>query len=213
MRVVMVSCVCGWVWGCWGRRTKCRPTGPSRARAAERPAAMFHLGHPDVLPVGDLGVRRGMQHLHGLKVGAACGVVEVQSHWSCQARGQAGAEVRAAPTPRQQGGQWAVPRRHGGLGPRRCSFEAAWGPLLTQPCPTQHSPASFRQSLPEPEAMEQMTESWKPYRSVGSFYMWRVSAEAPRSPNKRKKAAATAPKKGRKKADNVPMVDAEGQTP
>ena len=31
-------------------------------------AAMFHLGHPDVLPVGDLGVRRGMQVLYELKV-------------------------------------------------------------------------------------------------------------------------------------------------
>lgn len=33
--------------------------------------AMFHLGHPDILPVGDLGVRKGMQHVYGLKVG--CG--------------------------------------------------------------------------------------------------------------------------------------------
>lgn len=30
--------------------------------------AMFHLGSPDVLPVGDLGVRKGMQTLYGLKV-------------------------------------------------------------------------------------------------------------------------------------------------
>ena len=30
--------------------------------------AMFHLGSPDVLPVGDLGVRKGMQALYGLKV-------------------------------------------------------------------------------------------------------------------------------------------------
>lgn len=28
--------------------------------------AMFHLGLPDVLPYGDLGVRRGLQLLHGL---------------------------------------------------------------------------------------------------------------------------------------------------
>ena len=31
--------------------------------------AMFHLGHMDVLPVGDLGVRNGMKTLYGLKVG------------------------------------------------------------------------------------------------------------------------------------------------
>ena len=30
--------------------------------------AMFHLGRTDVLPVGDLGVRKGMQTLYGLKV-------------------------------------------------------------------------------------------------------------------------------------------------
>ena len=30
--------------------------------------AMFHLGRPDVLPVGDLGVRKGFQLLYGLKV-------------------------------------------------------------------------------------------------------------------------------------------------
>ena len=28
---------------------------------------MFHLARPDILPVGDLGVRKGMQHLYGLK--------------------------------------------------------------------------------------------------------------------------------------------------
>lgn len=33
--------------------------------------AMFHLGSPDVLPVGDLGVRKGMQALYGLKVGSS----------------------------------------------------------------------------------------------------------------------------------------------
>ncbi len=32
--------------------------------------AMFHLGRPDVLPVGDLGVRKGFQILYGLKVSA-----------------------------------------------------------------------------------------------------------------------------------------------
>lgn len=35
--------------------------------------AIFHLGSPDVLPVGDLGVRKGMQMLYGLKVGQGQG--------------------------------------------------------------------------------------------------------------------------------------------
>lgn len=30
--------------------------------------AMFRLGRPNVLPVGDLGVRRGMENLYRLKV-------------------------------------------------------------------------------------------------------------------------------------------------
>lgn len=30
--------------------------------------SMFHLGRPDVLPVGDLGVRKGFQALYKLKV-------------------------------------------------------------------------------------------------------------------------------------------------
>ena len=34
--------------------------------------AMFHLGSPDVLPTGDLGVRKGMAQLYGLKVSGLC---------------------------------------------------------------------------------------------------------------------------------------------
>lgn len=58
--------------------------------------AMFHLGLPDVLPVGDLGVRRGMQILYGLK------------------------------------------------------------------------------DLPNAKQMAELAERWRPWRSVGSYYMWRV---------------------------------------
>ncbi|GLU13732.1 hypothetical protein SLE2022_303480 [Rubroshorea leprosula] len=57
---------------------------------------MFSLHRPDVLPVGDLGVRKGVQSLYGLK------------------------------------------------------------------------------QLPKPQQMEEICEKWKPYRSVGSWYMWRL---------------------------------------
>ena len=30
--------------------------------------AMFHLGRPDVFPLGDLAVRKGLQELYKLKV-------------------------------------------------------------------------------------------------------------------------------------------------
>ncbi|MQL73590.1 hypothetical protein Taro_005949 [Colocasia esculenta] len=57
---------------------------------------IFSLHRPDVLPVGDLGVRKGVQLLYGLN------------------------------------------------------------------------------TLPRPSQMEQLCERWKPYRSVGSWYMWRL---------------------------------------
>ena len=56
---------------------------------------IFSLHRPDVLPVGDVGVRKGVQFLYGLE------------------------------------------------------------------------------ELPRPSQMEQLCEKWKPYRSVGSWYMWR----------------------------------------
>ena len=70
--------------------------------------AMFHLGRPDVLPVGDLGVRRGMQVLYGLR------------------------------------------------------------------------------DLPTPAQMEAVADRWRPWRSVGSYYMWRV--EVLKAAKKMKKA-------------------------
>ncbi|MCI0817296.1 MAG: DNA-3-methyladenine glycosylase 2 family protein, partial [Chloroflexi bacterium] len=57
---------------------------------------MFSLGRPDVLPVGDLGVQRGMEVTYGLE------------------------------------------------------------------------------ELPKPDKMRNIAEPWRPYRSVGSWYMWRA---------------------------------------
>jgi DNA-3-methyladenine glycosylase II len=57
---------------------------------------MFQLGRPDVLPVGDLGVRKGMQAAYGLR------------------------------------------------------------------------------KLPSPRRMREVARGWSPYRSVGSWYMWRA---------------------------------------
>lgn len=70
--------------------------------------SLFHLGLPDILPVGDLGVRKGMQHLYSLK------------------------------------------------------------------------------ELPSAAQMEVVAEQWKPYRSVGSYYMWRV--EVPKAVRAKKKS-------------------------
>lgn len=87
--------------------------------------SMFHLGRPDVLPVGDLGVRNGMKHLYNLK------------------------------------------------------------------------------EVPTPEQMESLTESWRPYRSLGSYYMWKAidkktaAEKAAKAVGKEKVKAA--------KASTVPM--------
>ncbi|GAB4819203.1 hypothetical protein N2152v2_006249 [Parachlorella kessleri] len=82
--------------------------------------AMFHLGHPDVLPVGDLGVRRGMQVLYDLK------------------------------------------------------------------------------DLPDAGAMERIAEPWRPFRSVGCYYMWRVevSRSLGRATKTKNKSETTKAKKG-----------------
>ena len=58
---------------------------------------MFSLGRPDVLPVGDYGVRKGAMQLYGLK------------------------------------------------------------------------------DLPKPKELESLAEPWRPYRSVGAWYLWRVA--------------------------------------
>lgn len=43
------------------------------------------------------------------------------------------------------------------------------------------------QELPSPTAMEAVAESWRPYRSLGTYFMWKV--DVPRSsPGKSKKA-------------------------
>lgn len=58
---------------------------------------MFHLGRPDVLPIGDLGVRKGMMMAYNLR------------------------------------------------------------------------------KLPTPERMHQIAKHWKPYRSAGAWYMWKIA--------------------------------------
>ena len=35
------------------------------------------------------------------------------------------------------------------------------------------------QALPKPEEMERLAEHWRPYRSIGSWYMWRLCEVRP----------------------------------
>lgn len=52
---------------------------------------------------------------------------------------------------------------------------------------------SLLQELPDAAKMEALTASWQPYRSIGSWYMWRlVEAEGKRTPKKPAKRPAKA---------------------
>jgi DNA-3-methyladenine glycosylase II len=43
---------------------------------------MFHLGRPDVLPVGDLGIRNAFKRLYGLEaVPTACEMERIAEPW------------------------------------------------------------------------------------------------------------------------------------
>ncbi|WIA09969.1 hypothetical protein OEZ85_010181 [Tetradesmus obliquus] len=79
--------------------------------------AMFHLGRPDVLPVGDLAVRKGLAHLNGLP----------------------------------------------------------------------HQPSAAE--------MQALTQHWRPFRSLGCYYMWRLPLPASKRPAGSTSAAAAAAKK------------------
>jgi DNA-3-methyladenine glycosylase II len=49
--------------------------------------------------------------------------------------------------------------------------------------------------LPTPARMRQLTACWAPYRSIGSWYMWRVLEKAPRPKRKAKAAAKKRPRR------------------
>lgn len=118
-------------------------------------AAMFHLGHPDVLPVGDLGVRRGMQALYKLKV--------CRRDWRAH---EAAAHASGASAP-SMGGQTYFPR--------------AARLVPTSSCARRLAPPP--QDLPDTAEMEAIAAPWRPFRSAGAYYMWRV--EAPRAGSKK----------------------------
>ena len=49
---------------------------------------MFHCGRLDILPVGDLGVRKGFQALYKLKAGITpCASASASIHPECSAEG------------------------------------------------------------------------------------------------------------------------------
>jgi len=74
---------------------------------------MFHLGRPDVLPVGDLGVRKGAHAIYNRSQGKGKGKIKA-------------------------------------------------------------SPSSGSTGKASVEDLEKIGELWRPYRSIGSWYMWQA---------------------------------------
>ena len=58
------------------------------------------------------------------------------------------------------------------------------------------------QAPPKADEMERLSQAWRPYRSLGSFYMWRLLAKKGASAPKKAKAGKAASKAA---AEKVPM--------
>jgi len=115
---------------------------------------MFSAGRPDVLPVGDLGVRKGFQILFSLKV--SCRRLLLLSLLILD----------------------------------NCS-DGKYTAAQVHPCALLHANimhSMCAQELPDAAKMEALAASWRPWRSIGSWYMWRLTeAEGTKSPKKLKK--------------------------
>lgn len=137
---------------------------------------IFSAGRPDVLPIGDLGVRKGIQICFGLRVSPP-GLVIVGL---------------CAPLNSK------VYKRGSFADGRRLSA-AALGSTCIPACSharifqKKTSAVISVQELPDVAKMEALTASWRPWRSIGSWYMWRLTeAEGKRSPKKPAKRPAKA---------------------
>ncbi|CEH16568.1 3-methyladenine DNA glycosidase [Ceraceosorus bombacis] len=138
--------------GCTEELVEARGVGPWTAHMVQ----LFALREPDVLPVGDLAVQRGMVEFflsdrRGPKI----------------ARKEGGIYERDSPPP--------------DIYTREIPFH---------PAGISHEFLRSRRSLEfkkrkyflSPEQMELLTETWRPYRSVGALLMWCVVDEAGKKP-------------------------------
>ena len=51
----------------------------------------------------------------------------------------------------------------------------------------------LHQEPPKPAEMEQLTDKWRPYRSLGSYFMWRAIAKKGASAKSAKKSPSKVP--------------------
>lgn len=52
------------------------------------------------------------------------------------------------------------------------------------------NPDGVGQGLPEAKEMQELAAAWEPYRSLGTYLMWRVPAVKAASPGKKKARSA-----------------------
>ncbi|KAG8826434.1 hypothetical protein FRB91_007479 [Serendipita sp. 411] len=169
--------------------------------------AIFSLRRPNILPVGDLGVQRGIlrwvlaQHNNPgspIKLNQdsipedddSTPVEEEPPKVSDATREPAATGANMAPpqTPVKKGKKRGEEGGSQGLIPE--PFTPSINRVLTQPIMAQPFPPGLtvatlksrlngknkvKGALLTPEEMEWFTESWKPYRSIGVWYMWSLA--------------------------------------
>ncbi|XP_006461078.1 hypothetical protein AGABI2DRAFT_150872 [Agaricus bisporus var. bisporus H97] len=174
--------------------------------------AMFSLRRPDILPIGDLGVQRGLARwclaLHSPsdpfslspKKLSQAEVKEKEAKATQIDAGDSDDDVEAGYLPVT--GEKSSHRNSGGNKEKKVDRPSELPPLFTpsitktlrepagtdiQPLPKTLSISELRSrisgkkkvkgALLTPDEMEALTESWKPYRSIGVYYMWSLDGD------------------------------------
>jgi len=152
--------------------------------------AMFHCGRPDILPVGDLAVRKGFQALYALPAPPSVEEMEALAEPWRPFRSLG----RRAP---------ARSRRRGCLPPATARLRGAWGRTTAAVGGMQHTPsvcAGLLQCMLRSAGLSTYLRAIAPPLHYAvmpnrvcarrSYFMWKVPAapKAPRTPKKAPKA-------------------------
>ena len=125
---------------------------------------MFHCGRLDILPVGDLGIRKGFQALYKLKVGFLPLSLSLSFPPTVMVE-QAEVMLYAALTHIKT---WRMARAYMGnaalTGSHTWINSTLWIHLSQQ----ADIALPVMQAIPTDDQMEQIAEKWRPYRSLGA---------------------------------------------
>ncbi|KAF8798732.1 DNA glycosylase [Phlegmacium glaucopus] len=162
--------------------------------------AIFSLRRPDILPVGDLGVQRGLLrwflHLHSPSHTFSISPQKVGGSSSKKAKSKniiASDELPTVNTPDEEIGETgtsALPTEVEGPNSLPPTFTPSIKKTLdspgVQPVPlpsaidlpllkSRLSGKKIKGAFLTPKEMADLTEHWKPYRSIGIYYMWSLA--------------------------------------